>query len=66
MPPEEPLSAPEDNYLGGGAATRGWWASCPGAETACISPFSSERSNVMASGPAMTDLIVWARTTWSL
>ncbi len=51
----------------------GWWSGDPrvvgvvsGAESDYSFPFSSERSNVMAGGPAMTDLIAWARTTWPL
>ena len=50
-----------------------WWGNDPrvigvvsGAETDYQFPFGSERSNVMAGGSCLGNLIAWARSTWPL
>lgn len=45
----------------------GWWGDDPrvvGVVSGAESDSASDRSNVMAGGPAMTNLIAWARTNW--
>jgi V8-like Glu-specific endopeptidase len=69
----EELESQTADVTGGnsGGPMFAWWGADPrvigvvsGSESDFIFPASSERANVMAGGPGLSNLIAWARTNW--